>query len=252
METTFLKPRYDSGGFASLPGHILELLAADRYDAVVFFLIDSFGWRFFDKFQDTPFFRQITRAGSVQKLTSQFPSTTAAHITTIHTGMPVGEHGIFEWYYYEPVLDTVIAPLLHSFAGTSQRDTLKPAGAKPARLYPTDHSLPPAQETGCPGHNFPAPGIHPIHLWGPSFSRGKGHRLQDPARSAGQPGRAIVAGPGLRLISSCISTGSTPSATNTVPNLPQMTAEILDLPDDDGKHLPEGTAPATAGRSCSC
>ena len=137
MEPDFIKPRYDAGGFAALPQHILELLSANRYDAVVFFLVDAFGWRFFDKFQDTRFLQQIIRAGTVKKLTSQFPSTTAAHITTIHTGMPVGEHGIFEWYYYEPTLDNVIAPLLHSFAGTPQRDTLKPAGAKASRLYPT-------------------------------------------------------------------------------------------------------------------
>ena len=136
METNFIKPRYDTGGFASLPQQILDLLTANRYDAVVLFLIDAFGWRFFDKFQDAPFLSQITQAGSVTKRTSQFPSTTAAHITTIHTGMPVGEHGIFEWYYYEPSLDNVIAPLLYSFAGTPLRDTLKPAGARPTLLYP--------------------------------------------------------------------------------------------------------------------
>jgi predicted AlkP superfamily pyrophosphatase or phosphodiesterase len=137
METALIKPLYNSGGFASLPQHILQLFSANRYDAVVLFLIDAFGWRFFDKFQDAAFFKQITRMGTVEKRTSQFPSTTAAHITTIHTGMPVGEHGIFEWYYYEPVLDNVISPLLHSFSGTPLRDTLKPTGAKPSRLYPT-------------------------------------------------------------------------------------------------------------------
>ena len=55
----------------------------------------------------------------VEKLTAQFPSTTAAQITTIHTGQTVGEHGLFEWNYYEPVLDAVIAPLLFSFAGSA-------------------------------------------------------------------------------------------------------------------------------------
>ncbi len=148
METTFLKPRYDAGGFASLPKHILELLSSNQYDAVVFFLIDAFGWRFFDKFQDMPFLRQVTQEGTVKKLTSQFPSTTAAHITTIHTGMPVGEHGIFEWYYYEPTLDNVIAPLLHSFAGTPQRDTLKPTGVKASSLYPTTTLYCPLKKQG--------------------------------------------------------------------------------------------------------
>ena len=137
MEANFIKPRYDAGGFASLPGQVSNLLALKKYDAVVMFLIDAFGWRFFEKFQGEPFLQQTSRSGQVQKLTSQFPSTTSAHITTIHTGMPVGEHGIFEWYYYEPMLDSVIAPLLYSFSGTSQRDTLKPTGIKPARIFPS-------------------------------------------------------------------------------------------------------------------
>jgi hypothetical protein len=136
LEPNFIKPRYDNGGFASLPQRISEFLSGNHYDAVVLFLIDAFGWRFFEKFQQASFLQQTLRLGTVAKLTSQFPSTTAAHITTIHTGMPVGEHGIFEWYYFDPVVDCVIAPLLYSYAGTSQRDTLKPAGIRPASLYP--------------------------------------------------------------------------------------------------------------------
>ncbi|MEW6094030.1 MAG: nucleotide pyrophosphatase/phosphodiesterase family protein [Chloroflexota bacterium] len=132
----FLKPRYDSGGFASLPQRLADLLTVRRYDAVVLFLIDGFGWRSFDKFQDAPFLKQVTREGAVEKLTAQFPSTTAAHITTIHTGQAVGEHGIFEWNYYEPMLDAVIAPLLFSFAGTVERDTLKQVAARPKAIYP--------------------------------------------------------------------------------------------------------------------
>jgi predicted AlkP superfamily pyrophosphatase or phosphodiesterase len=148
MEPNFIKPRYDAGGFASLPKRITESLSANQYDAVVLFLVDGFGWRFFEKFQDAPFFRQTAGSGTVEKLTSQFPSTTAAHITTIHTGMPVGEHGIFEWYYYEPTLDRVIAPLLYSFAGTPQRDTLKPAGARPSRILPTTTIYRPLKKQG--------------------------------------------------------------------------------------------------------
>ncbi len=133
----FVKPRYDSGGFASIPRRVTDLLTGpQKYDAVVLFLIDGFGWRFFEKFREAPFLKTVAREGKVEKLTSQFPSTTAAHITTLHTGMPVGEHGVFEWIYYEPELDAIIAPLLFSFAGTFQRDTLKQVGAKPRRLFP--------------------------------------------------------------------------------------------------------------------
>jgi predicted AlkP superfamily pyrophosphatase or phosphodiesterase len=71
---------------------------------VVLFFIDAFGWRFFEKFQDAPFLKRMAKQGSIEKITSQFPSTTAAHVTTIHTGLPVGESGVYEWFYYEPHL----------------------------------------------------------------------------------------------------------------------------------------------------
>jgi predicted AlkP superfamily pyrophosphatase or phosphodiesterase len=148
MTNPFVKPRYDSGGFASLPGRVLDLLSARRYDAVILLLLDGFGWRFVEKFQGEPFLARAARSGRIEKLTSQFPSTTAAHITTLHTGMPVGEHGIFEWNYYEPDLDAVIAPLLFSFAGTTQRDTLKPAGVKPRRLFPLSTLYQPLKKQG--------------------------------------------------------------------------------------------------------
>jgi hypothetical protein len=137
MDIIFLKPRYDSGGFAGLPKHVTDLLIGDEnYEAVVLFLVDGFGWRFFEKFQEAPFLKSTTKLGKVEKLIAQFPSTTAAQLTTLHTGMAVGEHGVFEWIYYEPTLDAIIAPLLFSFGGTSQRDTLKQVGAKPRRLFP--------------------------------------------------------------------------------------------------------------------
>jgi predicted AlkP superfamily pyrophosphatase or phosphodiesterase len=148
METDFIASRYDIGGFASLPQRIAENLLSKHYDAVVLFLIDGFGWRFFEKYQEMPFFKQTARAGTVTKLISQFPSTTAAELTTIHTGLPVGEHAVFEWYYYDPVPDNVIAPLLYSFAGTSQRDTLKPFGIKPSSLYPATNFYRPLKAQG--------------------------------------------------------------------------------------------------------
>jgi len=131
----FIKPRYDDGGFAGIPTRIREYCSSGQYDAVVLFLIDSFGWRFFEKFQDTPFLKRLTKNGKVEKLTAQFPSTTSAHITTIHTGLTVGQSGVYEWFYYEPLLDCIIAPLLFSFAGDQERDTLN-GMVKATKLYP--------------------------------------------------------------------------------------------------------------------
>ena len=130
----FVKPKYDSGGFAGLPTRIREHCTTGKYDAVVFFLVDGFGWRFFERFQEAPILKRLSK-GKIEKLTAQFPSTTAAHITTIHTGLPVGQSGVYEWFYYEPLVDQIIAPLLFSYAGDDERDTLK-GQVNAAKLFP--------------------------------------------------------------------------------------------------------------------
>src|SRR5690606_9575535 len=108
-----------------------------QYDTVILFFIDAFGWRFFEQYADEhPFLQRLMRDGIVSQLTTQFPSTTAAHVTTIHTGLPVGQHGIFEWFYYEPHLDTMIAPLLYSYAGDAARETLRTTGIPATTLFP--------------------------------------------------------------------------------------------------------------------
>jgi predicted AlkP superfamily pyrophosphatase or phosphodiesterase len=148
----FIKPRYGSHCFADLPLTIKYLLTGvgtpslapdvlerfdQHYDTVVLFLIDSFGWRYIERYgDDAPFLRRLSQVGQISKLTSQFPSTTMAHVTTIHTGLPVGQSGAYEWQYYEPQVDAMIVPLLFSYAGTSQRDTLDATTFAPERLFP--------------------------------------------------------------------------------------------------------------------
>jgi hypothetical protein len=148
----FVRPLYDGYGFAQIPQTIRYCLTDSvqkgipfgerddlyqKYDAVVLLFVDAFGWRFFETYhQRAPFLRRVAEQGLVSKLTSQFPSATAAHVTTIHTGLPVGQSGVYEWYYYEPLLDRMIAPLLFSFAGDKDRDTLAATGVAAQALYP--------------------------------------------------------------------------------------------------------------------
>ena len=149
----FIKPRYDSGGFAGIPDRIRAACESGKYDAVVLFLVDGFGWRFFEKFQNMAFLRRLTASGTVETLTSQFPSTTSAHVTTIHTGQPVGKSGVYEWFYYEPQLDRVIAPLLFSYSEDSERDTLKGI-IKGKKLFPTQTLYQELAEKGVESHIF--------------------------------------------------------------------------------------------------
>jgi predicted AlkP superfamily pyrophosphatase or phosphodiesterase len=148
LNDDFVKPRYDSSGFAGIPERIKNAFASGKYDAVVLFLVDAFGWRFYERFQDAPFIQRIAKHGIIEKLTSQFPSTTAAHLTTIHTGIPVGQSGVHEWYYYEPQVDAIIAPLLFSYAGKMERDNLKPTGVQLASLYPQGVFYPELKKMG--------------------------------------------------------------------------------------------------------
>ncbi len=154
MHETFIKPRYDSGGFAGTPNRIKEAFASKKYDAVVLFFIDAFGWRFYERFQDSKFIKRIAKHGKIEKLTSQFPSTTAAHVTTMHTGLPVGMSGVHEWIYYEPKVDQIIAPLLFSHSGTKERDTLNPKRVNAADIYPKGILYPELKKMGVDSFNF--------------------------------------------------------------------------------------------------
>lgn len=154
MNETFVKPRYDSGGFAGIPHRIKNAFKSNQYDAVVLFFIDAFGWRFYERFQDAPFIKRMEKNGKIEKLTSQFPSTTAAHVTTIHTGLPVGQSGIHEWYYYEPLVDRVISPLLFSHAGAKERDTLNSTKVKPESFYPKETLYGDLKKLGVESFNF--------------------------------------------------------------------------------------------------
>jgi predicted AlkP superfamily pyrophosphatase or phosphodiesterase len=149
----FVRPRYDSYCFSNLPSTIQFLLTGDadntlphdvfgdlptRYDNVIFFFIDAFGWRFFERYAEKySILKTILAEGSVSKLTSQFPSTTAAHVTNIHTGLDVGQSGVYEWNYYEPLVDEIISPLLFSYSDDKlSRDTIKHSEVPPTLFFP--------------------------------------------------------------------------------------------------------------------
>ena len=148
----FIKPQYDTYCFSRIPPAITQLLTGEptaglpaevfgalpqRYDRVVLLLVDAFGWRFWERYAEQfPLLRRVAGEGVVSKLTAQFPSTTAAHVTCIHTGLTPAASGVYEWFYYEPRLDAVIAPLLFSFAGDKQRNTLVQTGVAPGDILP--------------------------------------------------------------------------------------------------------------------
>ena len=80
---------------------------------------------FVQRHADHPLLRRL----EIEPVASQFPSTTTAHLTTLYTGLPVEQHGLYEWQIYEPGVDgIVILPL--PFVGARGRAA---AEARPAR-----------------------------------------------------------------------------------------------------------------------
>jgi type I phosphodiesterase/nucleotide pyrophosphatase len=114
-----------------------EPLLRERFERIVFVYFDAFGWTFLERHTGHPLFVRARSEGLLTQLTAQFPSTTTAQVTTIHSGLPVSDHGLYEWHVYEPSLDRLVTPLLFSFAGDGVRGTL--AGhLHPDDLFPTD------------------------------------------------------------------------------------------------------------------
>ena len=93
--------------FADIPVLVERLLTSGERTAVGVVLLDAFGRRFLERYADHPFLRRL----EVTPIATQFPPTTTAHVTTMHTGRPVGEHGLYEWNVYEPSLGEVVIPL---------------------------------------------------------------------------------------------------------------------------------------------
>ena len=149
-----VQPDYNNGNFAQLPSLIQATLTHEPYpplferlddmtqdvDAVVFVLADAFGWNFMQRFASHPTLRQLMQEGVAFPITSQFPSTTTSHVSTFASGDVVGQHGMFEWQYYEPQMDAMIVPLLFTFSGERQPELLRSTGIDAARIMP-DHTF---------------------------------------------------------------------------------------------------------------
>ncbi len=85
---------------------------------LVLFLIDGFGQNILDQTANSHFFKTFKERGKINKITSCFPATTAASISTLHTGLSSIEHGFFEWYLYMPSIEEIIESLPYKTVNT--------------------------------------------------------------------------------------------------------------------------------------
>ncbi len=108
-----------------LPKDALGNVETSEADNVILVLCDGFGHNEGRRQKGKGFVGAISSKGSVRPITTVFPSTTAAALTTVCTGLTPQEHGLPEWFVYMDEVGEVIATLPFSRVGERRRDTLE-------------------------------------------------------------------------------------------------------------------------------
>lgn len=163
------RPLYENYCFANIPGTIQRLLTGKEgglpndvllhpsqcYDRLILLVIDGFGWRFLNKYlEELPFLKRFLTQGVVSQITSQFPSTTVPHLTCLNTGLPVGQSGLYEWFYYEPLVDAIISPFRYCLAGENNNSLADQTHVNPHKLFPFKTIYQELKEIGIPSTLF--------------------------------------------------------------------------------------------------
>ncbi len=149
---SFVKPLSESYCFSNICDGIEDLLIGktnsklprdvfgkfqNKYKNVVLFVVDGFGWSLFNKlYSNNLLSKELLKKSVISQMTAQFPSTTAAELTSIHTGMSVEETGVYEWSYYDKTVGAMITPLLFSLPPDKTRNSLLNKNIDPKKIFP--------------------------------------------------------------------------------------------------------------------
>jgi hypothetical protein len=133
----FVMPDYDGGSIANLPSQVADWLGAGPFGSgglhpewlsalggpvrrVVMMVVDALGYQTFRQLLGQPgsAWHWLQQRGSLAPLTSIFPSTTTAAMTSLATGVPPGRHGMLGYELW-----------LKEFGVTANMITLQPMAA---------------------------------------------------------------------------------------------------------------------------
>jgi predicted AlkP superfamily pyrophosphatase or phosphodiesterase len=153
-----LKPLYADYAFGSIPDTIEFLLTGSRRGPllapdcfggayprprkVVLFLVDSFGWQFWQQYYRR--FRTTSRVvenGTLTPISALFPSTTAASVSTLNFGVLPSQHAVYEWNIYVPAYGEVIKSLAFSGLGQRVPDSCLQKGYDPGAMIAVRETL---------------------------------------------------------------------------------------------------------------
>ncbi len=121
-------------GRPKLPKKAFGDVEVDSIEHIVLLVLDGLGYGEWCNQSNEGFIGAMTHRGHVRPITTVFPSTTAAGLTSLSTGLTPQEHGLPEWFVYFRELDMIIATLPFTPMGDIGRDTLNSV-ADPRMLF---------------------------------------------------------------------------------------------------------------------
>lgn len=137
------------------PALQLENIRPRSKQKIIMLMIDGFSYFHFVKnYKRLPFLKKFGERGDVYPITSVFPSTTPAALTTIHTGLTPQEHGLPEWNVYFVEFDRIIETLPFKTWDMSESDGLLKQGGNRAMLYEGTTVYQRLQEQGIKSYTF--------------------------------------------------------------------------------------------------
>ena len=146
-------PLYAGQSLANVPHTIAKLLGVKPYGIpisdelfggridtkgiknIVLLLFDGLGYNMWLDAKQSGLIKNISNRGIVLPITSIFPSTTAAAITTINTGLSPAEHGLPEWILYMKELGMLIETLPFAAITKKGKRSLSKSDTNPNILY---------------------------------------------------------------------------------------------------------------------
>ncbi|MDI3340745.1 MAG: alkaline phosphatase family protein [Sphaerobacter sp.] len=151
---TWVRPSYDGYGVANLPWTVLDILGVpvagtplapelvpaalrDGVRAVVLMVVDALAYHQLDKAMqrgDAPTLARLTESGAAFPLTSTFPSTTVAALTTLQTGAAPAQHGMVGYTCY--LREFGMLTNLIRFGPVGRFDSFAASGIDPAGFRP--------------------------------------------------------------------------------------------------------------------
>lgn len=150
LKHNFLLPAYGKQSIAEVMPTIVEKLGGrssrpkldsnyfpeQPIDNIMMLIVDGLGYDYYEHLaKHSEFFKRILDNDRLAPLTSVFPSTTPAALTTLYSGLTPQEHGLLEWYTYFEEFQRIIMPMQFRVSWEDEVNSLVNDGGKPSHLY---------------------------------------------------------------------------------------------------------------------